>query len=914
MPTFKEIIEQNKQLPHAIDAQSVLRAFHASETGISLEEAKRRSALFGSNSLPKDESVSLWMILVDQFKSALVGLLVVASVISAFLGDWVDAVVILLVVLINAGVGFAQQYKAKSAIEALSRMSTPQTKVYRDGTLHYESSESLVPGDVVLVEQGDRVPADGRIIWQQSLRIDESSLTGESYPAEKSTEVLPRETLLADQNNMARMGTFVVGGKGHILVTGIGVRTVLGEIAKSVSASAVPQGHFEKKLNVLAWQMGALAIFGSLLTFVIGYVWRGMEFTDILLVTIATLVSAIPEGLPAVLAIVLAISATRMARKKAIVRTLFAVETLGVVDTIVTDKTGTLTENKMTVRVFSAGDRVVQVEGDGWDLSGRFLEDGVQIVPTEDADIRRFLHMAGWGNSAHLVEREGHVGEYELMGDPTEGALLVLAQKAGLSREVLEAGARQVEDVPFNGSLRYRSTLVETPNGVRERYFIGAPEVILGLSKYELHRDALRHLSQEQRNKITQTIESWSDQAMRVLAIAYRVEDKAQAVDDATSGELVFVGLAGIIDPPRKEARESVLIAKDAGVRVIMATGDHKKTGMAIASQVGIWKEGEDSFVFDEKQLVQLSEQEFREAVAKAHVLARLSPEMKKRVVKTLQMQGGTVAVTGDGTNDAPALRSADVGVAMGKNGTDVARESSEMILADDNFATIVRAVEEGRVVFDNVTRSTSYLVTTNFAETLTIIIALFLGWALPILPTQILWLNLVTESFPNMALVAEPNHGRVLKRPPYDRNKNLLSMSLAPFFAITAGTMVVLSLAVFAWFSSEGVAKAQTATFTVLAWTQLFNMFNVRSLKYSIFTIGLFSNRWAWRMFFFSVGLLVLALYHPTLQNAFSFDPITWQEFLVLAGLSSLVLWVGEGYKYVRLKTRKRNKNTHSQ
>lgn len=899
--TYKEDQRKYIQDPHAFSVEDVFAFFDSTALGIRTSHAEIQQKIFGKNILSKAKRKSLLMLFIDQLGSAMVILLFVAAAIAFFVGNTVDGLVILIVIVINAGVGGAQQYQAQRAIEALQKMETPMAKVYRDETLKQIASRDLVPGDVVLVEEGDRIPADARVVWAQNIRVDESSLTGESYPIEKKIDTIRSDSVLGDRMNMVWMGTFVSSGRAHILITTTGNETVLGDITKSVLMEKKEKSHFEKKIEILAWQMGFVAFFGAVLTFFIGFVWRGMEFSETLLVTIATLVSGIPEGLPAVLAIVLAISARRMAKKNALVRKLSSVETLGVVDTIVTDKTGTLTENKMMAKIFCVGDREIMVEGDGWNPTGRFLELEKPIVPTEEQDVRKLLHGIGWGNSARLVVQENRDEHfYSVIGDPTEGALAVLAEKAGLSKEVLERLGTEIEDIPFNSALAYRATLIETPEGIRERYYIGVPETIIRFSQYVYKGGKNNKFTEEEKKRQNERVEAWSEKSMRVLAIAYRVESQALSKNKSPD-DAVFIGLVGLIDPPRREAKDAVIAATQAGIRVVMATGDHKKTAVAIGREVGILGNHEKGGVYKEGELKKMSNREFISVVGKTKIFARLSPSMKLRIVQVLQTQGHTVAVTGDGINDAPALRTADVGISMGKAGTDVARESSDIVLSDDNFSSIVRAVEEGRIVFDNVERSTAFLVTTNFAETILIVISLGMGLGLPILPTQILWLNLVTESFPNLALSMEPSHKRTLNRNPYSAQKNLLSWQSIPFMGVIVMSMAVLTVGAFMWFLPEGLEKARTATFIVLAWTQLFNMFNARSLQYSVFTIGIFTNKWVWGSFLFSVGLLGVVLYVPIFREMFSFERISWSECIALMLVSSFILWIGEGYKWVK-------------
>lgn len=877
--------------------------------GLSSEEAARRRDTCGKNALAKERRLAPIFVFLKQFNSILIYILFAAAGISYAFGHMVDTITILAVVVVNAIVGFIQEYKAERSVNALREMIVPVAKVYRDGHLSKVSAEEIVPGDVLQFESGDRVPADARIVWVNDLRVDESALTGESKPSDKTDRSFSEKTMFADRRNMVWMGTFVTGGQARAVVTAIGSKTAIGSIAEGIAKIRPKKSHFEQKVNVLSRQMGIIAIAGAMLVFGIGFFVRGFGFAEIFLETIAVLVSGIPEGLPAVLTIVLAVSAVRMARKNAIVRSLPAVETLGVVTSILTDKTGTLTQNSMTVKWVMAGKELLEVTGIGWRPEGKFLRAGRPTSPLENPIVRKLMRIAGVCGNARVVRvRKKNQGEqYSIIGDPTEAALKVVAEKAGLAEDILEAQNESIDDMPFSSSLRYRATLVrDREKKGRELFVVGAPEAVMARCGRQLEKGMAVSMTDAARASIESRVSEWSSQALRVIALAYKEMDtNVSGITDEHVCDLVFVGLLAMSDPPREETEEAVALARGAGIRVIMATGDHKKTALAVAREVGIVEkeadETKESLVYTESELMELSSREFDAVTARVNVFARLTPKMKLRITKALQNRKQIVAVTGDGVNDALSLKSADVGISMGRIGTDAARESSKIVLADDNFASIVRAVEEGRIVFNNIRRASTFLVTTNFAEYATIVASIAFGLPLPLLPAQILWLNLVTEGLPDMAFAFEPSHGRALKAPPQNAKENILSRQAVPFLILMAVLMTALTIAVFVYFMPDGLGKAHAGAFAVMAWTQLFNIFNMRSLGHSVFSIGFFKNKYIVGAFIISVGFLIAALFLPKLQSAFQFSPLSVGEFLVLMVVSSSVWWLGELYKFVR-------------
>ncbi len=904
-----------KKLYHSYSVEETFKDLKAEKGGLSIEESKKRLLDFGLNEIENEEKIRPFFIFAKQFHSILIYILIAAAFIAWFYGKLIDVYVILGVVFLNAIMGFIQEYRAERAIQALKNIIVPTAKVYRDGVLEKIDAKNLVLGDVIFLEEGDKIPADARIFEERDFRTVESSLTGESTPVSKNIGKTDPKTSVGDRRNMVWMGTFVAGGQAKAVVVATGNNTVFGEIAGDISQIKKERSHFEKKIDKLAKQMGVIAVAGSSLIFIVGFWIKGVEFQEILLFTIASLVSGIPEGLPAILVIVLAIGANKMAKRNAIIRRLPATETLGVANVISTDKTGTLTQNTMNVRsIIFGNEKEVRVSGNGWEPKGDFYQEDSKIAPLENPVLDKLLHISSICNNANLIKEEStNEDGYKIMGDPTEASLVVLAEKAGLKKDIL--GERKIDDLPFSSEFKYRaslSALVKEKNK-QELYVVGAPETILNRSEFFLDKNGNKSkLEKEKKKEILKKIEGLTNKAMRTIALAYKpLPAKHKALSDDIIFDLVFVGVVGIIDPPRPEAREAVLKAKKAGIRVIMTTGDHKGTAVAISKEVGIMDDFSDKKnALTENELIEMEEDDFRKAIREVDVFARLTPNMKLKIAESLQKDGHIVAMTGDGVNDAPALKKSDIGIAMGVIGTDVARESSEIILADDNFASIVNAIEEGRIVFTNTRQTSTFLITTNFAEHATLISSLFLFVQLPLLPTQILWLNLVTDGVSGFSLAAEPGHGKVLDEPPRQKNENILSKEIIPFLILMMVVMAILTVSFFGYYLGEdgnNINKARTVAFTVMAFTQLFNVLNMRSMKRSIFELGFFSNKYVPISLFSAIVLQIIAVY--LLTSIFHFEILSVLEMLTIFVFSSFVLWFGELYKYLRYGRLKKTK-----
>jgi len=887
------------ETPHALSVQDVINRLDGDCNGLDSVQASERLNEYGPNALPETQQVSLIKLFLRQFKNLMVLILVPAAIISYMVGQVVDCWVIVFVILADTTFGFIQEYRAEKAISALQRIIVKTAKVLRDGKLQTVLSSTIVPGDVLILEEGDRIAADGRIIELKNLRTVESSLTGESVPTSKDLDPLDADTPLADRKNMVWSGTFVAGGYAKVMVTSTGTDTAIGEISTTIGSISIRQTSFIKKTNVLAKQMSIIAIFSAITIFLTGYFIRNYEIDEILLTSIAALVAAIPESLPALITVVLAIGARRMSQRNVIVRDFTATETLGEVSVILTDKTGTLTQNSLTVKkVYVAGSDEFSVSGEGWFPVGDFKQNNSIIDPIQNNALSRLLRIAVVSNNSE-INHDKESDTYKLVGDPTEGALSVLGRKGGLIPD--DFNKLKLDDLPFNSVSKLRATLIKQEDST-ELCITGAPEQLLEKATSVQTSEGVIAMSDEKRNEIQDKIAEWSNHAMRVIALAYKKQD-SESINENTIDDFVFVGIVGMIDPPRPDAKDAVQKCKDAGIRVIMVTGDHVNTAAAIARATGIISENGNSNVtaISEQQLVQLTDEEFDETIRNVSVFARLTPQMKLRIAGRLQAMGHLIAMTGDGVNDAPALKQADVGIAMGIMGTDMARETSDVILADDNFATIVNAVEEGRIVFKNSRNTSFFLVTTNIAESATLLVSIMIGLPLPLTATQLLWLNIVTDGVTDMALATEPGHEGIMKEKPLKKQEKILNRSVLPHILINVVIMTILTIIAFYYYIDVSLEKARTAAFIVMSCTQLYNVFNLRSLKVSAFKLGLFTNKYINWGVGISALILVLITQIPTFASLFRFEPMTFLEYTVLFTASSLILWAIEIYKIVQ-------------
>ena len=871
--------------------------------GLTSLDATDRLARFGPNTLPAPKGAGLLLRILRQFHHPLIYVLLAAGAITAVLGEYVDSTVIFGVVVINAIVGFIQESKAEAALEGLRSMVRTDAKVVRDGVERTVPSDELVPGDLVLLEAGDKVPADVRLTRLAELRVNESALTGESVPVAKDEIVLPETVPVADRRNMAYSGTLVTTGSGAGIVVATGVETELGEIHRLVGAAETLATPLTRKLAGFSkiLTVGILALAAA--TFGVG-VLRGQDVVETFTAAVALAVGAIPEGLPAAVTITLAIGVARMARRRAVIRRLPAVETLGSTTVICSDKTGTLTENQMTVRTMWTPAAQFQVTGSGYAPDGT-LHDISGALPVLDVHpALRWSLLAGAAcNDAALTQRHGR---WDIVGDPTEGAMLVVAAKAGLDADRVTELLPRVATIPFSSERQFMATLHRDTTAPRPAGHVvlvkGAVERLLDLCGAQMDTDgAVRSLD---RAAVLGAADDLAGRGLRVLATAMRpvaVPDEFgpdEFGEDSLAGGLVLTGMQAMLDPPRAAASAAVAACHAAGIAVKMITGDHAGTATAIAGQVGLLGPRHDGAVLTGTELAALPADEFPEAVDRASVFARVSPEQKLRLVEALQARGHVVAMTGDGVNDAPALRQAGIGVAMGQSGTEVAKDAADMVLTDDDFATIEAAVEEGRGVFDNLTKFITWTLPTNIGEGLVILAAIVAGSALPILPTQILWINMTTAVALGLMLAFEPKEAGIMTRPPRDPDQPLLTRALLVRILLVSTLLVAGSWWMFQWelTQSASLAEARTAALNLFVVVEAFYLFSCRSLTRSAWRIGLFSNRWI------ILGVTVQALgqlaitYLPAMNTIFHTAPIgadVWLRILAIAVAASLVVAV---------------------
>jgi Ca2+-transporting ATPase len=932
-------IRQDQTNAYRQSVDEVLAAFETeARRGLSKAEARARLEKYGKNELTAEKPVPAWKKFLAQFKNVLVILLLIATAISTVLWFYeresalpYEAMAIFAVVLLNAVMGYIQQSRAEEAVAALRQMSAAHANVIRDSARQSIPATELVPGDIILIEEGDTIPADGRLIHETALQTAEAALTGESMPVSKDTLPIAQEVGLGDRDNMIFSGTAATYGRGRAVVVATGMQTQMGRIAGMLKQAPEETTPLQKELDHVGKLLGIIVVVIAVVmiaTIILVEDVHGFSgIFDVLILGVALAVAAVPEGLPAVVTAVLAIGVQRMAKRNAIVHHLAAVETLGSANVIASDKTGTLTKNEMTVRVVVTASGRVSLGGTGYEPEGEVHRNGGGTI---DGDLRyelvRALAAADRANNAVLQERDDR---WTVQGDPTEGALIVAARKAGLEAEALDARLERIGEVPFSSERKLMST-IHTDAEQQERLLVftkGAPDVLLARCSKELVGEEIKPLTAERRAKILKTNEELAAEALRTLGVAARSLPKDafkhEEVDERVEQELVFLGLIGMIDPPREEAKEAVARAKGAGIRPIMITGDHPKTAAVIAKELGIVANGR---AVTGAELEKMPEELLDRTVKDVSVYARVNPEHKLRIVQALRRDGATVAMTGDGVNDAPALKTADIGVAMGITGTDVSKEAADMVLADDNFATIVAAVEEGRAIFSNIRKFLRYLLSSNIGEVMTmffgVLLASVIGLTaegagaivLPLLATQILWINLVTDGAPALALGVDPADAGLMNLPPRSRDEGVITrrMWFGIFFVgaiMAAGTLFVLDASLPGGLieGAGNMRYAQTMAFTTLMLFQIFNVFNARSDERSAFA-GLFSNKLLWGAVLLSLALQVAVIYTPFLQRTFSTVSLSLNDWLRCAAVASSVLWLRELGKVVTRVTSRRS------
>ncbi len=890
---FKNIYKEN--IPE------VFNKLKTSEKGLNNEEVKKRQETYGLNTLPETKDVSMLKMIFTQINNPLIYVLFLTAIFSLVIGHQIDAVIIMIVVIINLTIGIYHELKAQKIIKSLESFSIPKCIVRRNGKIEEIDIKDLVPGDIVLLKEGDKIPADLRIISALDVSSIEASLTGESLPVEKNNLSLREDTQLAERKNMLFKGTIIATGEVEGVVVNTGENTELGKIATGLQNIKREKTLFFKRTNSLTKMLTFVATTAALLAFAIG-IYKGLEINDVILFTIASFISGIPEGLPAVLTVVLSVAAYRLAQRKSIVRSISSIETLSSITTIVTDKTGTLTQNSMTVTKVLLGDkREFDVTGKTWEPMGDFLFKNEKMLPKDDQYFSFLLKLLSIVNKAE-IKKENE--QYSVFGDPTEGSRVVLGEKAGFVKEELLKDFKIVEDIPYSQDTKYRGMILQEKK-TKKTYavLVGGAENILDICNFvKLSKGEIKKIDGH-KETYEKELKKWTKDAMRVQGIAFQeLNPKVQKLKDVDYEKFALLGVFGINDPVRENVPSAIQKAQEAGIRVIMATGDNKETATAVGKAVGIKHRNKDfPYAMEELELQKLNEKEFKEAIENVSIFARLTPETKYRIAKLLQANGEIIAMTGDGVNDALALKKANIGIAMGNIGTDAAREASYLILLDDNFATIVNAIEEGLTVFRNLRQTSLYLLTTNLAEDLFIILALIIGTPLPLLPIHLLWLNLLTDGLLDVSLATEKTHDDIWEEGMKKKGEQIIGRRQYLTLLVTIVTLATIGLTTFLYFLPEGIEKARTATFVMLTCTQIFFIFALRSPSVSIFKLGFFTNKYLFGSIFLVVLFTTLLIEVPYLRDIFRFTLLTWTELIYLMIISTSAFWVMEFYKLLK-------------
>ncbi len=868
--------------------------------GLTHAEAAGRLVQYGANTLAQAQQRSVSSILIAQFRSIIVALLVAATGIAFAMGENLEALAILVVIVLNAAIGFFTEWKASQALSALQNQSVRLAHVIRDGLEREIPAADLVPGDLIILAAGARVAADGRIVECARLQVEEAALTGESLAVTKTSEVLEvEEASLGDRLNMAFLSTTITDGRGRLLVTATGAQSEVGKIGILIDEAIVRATPLERKLARLGRLLIVIVLVLCAVIVLAGWLRGVNDFWHMLEIGLSLAIAAVPEGLLAVTTMTLALGMQRMARMRALVRRLPAVETLGSVTVICTDKTGTLTKNEMNACVFVLDQRRVEVTGAGSAIKGTFRMGDRIIDPLTDETLALALQIGMLCNDAKIERADGN---YAVLGDPTEVALIIAAERAGFNLTELAQEFPRLSELPFDSVSRRMVTVHQTPRGPVQAFLKGAPGTLIAASNSQLTARGVTPLAMQDRQQWEAMNEELAGAALRVLGLAYRELPEGYIEADMAK-ELTFVGLVGMSDPLRDEAKTAIATCREAGIRTVMITGDQQSTAEEIARQLGIDVDSHGKLLrtVHGRELVGLDAEGWKNVVADASVFARVSPEHKLLIVEALQRQGHVVAMTGDGVNDAPALKKADIGIAMGIKGTEVAKENADMVITDDNFASIVGAVEQGRIIYGNILRFLHYLLSCNFSEILTVFIALMIGWPLPLVALQILWLNLITDVFPAFALALEPSSPNVMNRSPRDPKEPLLTRSFIGLIVWQGLLLAGVTLLAFGiglhWYGTEaeGLHRATTMAFMTLAFAQVFHAFDARSRSKSIFTSRLFTNGWLWGAVAICLILQVAAVYLPLLQKVLRTVRPTPLEWGVVAGCSLLPVAVVE-------------------
>ncbi|MFW6285118.1 MAG: cation-translocating P-type ATPase [Bacillota bacterium] len=896
-------MEESKS-PYRHSVSQVEKTFETDiKSGLSEEEAKNRLETYGRNILEKKKTISPWEVLIRQFKDVIILILFVASIVSFAIGDTVEGFAVLGVIILTTAFGFFTEYRAEKSVEALQGMITPSAKVRRDGELQEIEASHLVPGDIVIVEEGDRVTADGRLTEADHLKVEESMLTGESEPVLKNTETLESNKVpVADRTNMVHMGTTLTGGNGEFIVTGTGESTEMGKISEMLQETVDETTPLEKQLH----STGKFLIYVTFaITFIVAIVGilSGRPPLEMIKTAVALAVAAVPEGLPAVATITLAIGMRKMAKKNALVKTLPAVETLGSTTVIATDKTGTLTENQMTLDTFTLGGRTIKVSGTGYKPEGDFYDGETKIDPQSDEGIRHFLEVSFLASNA-VLSKDDETDEWSVIGDPTEGALVVAASKGGSVKSLNEKDTKRLDEMPFDPDEQFMAVLTENKDQERLIALKGAPKAVLKRSKYHYAANGeIKELTEEDKKYYIKQNEDLAKKGLRVLALAYK-ENPEKAFREAAEEELVFLGLAGIFDPPRSDVEASIKDAQSAGIRLLMVTGDQPDTAASIAHKLGI--EGSDGNVVLGSELENLSSEALAEKLKTHRIYARVSPEHKLTILNALNKQDEITAMTGDGVNDAPALKRADIGISMGARGTEVAKEASDMVLLDDSFNTIVSAVREGRVILDNIQKFIHYLLTINLSEIVLIFAAILLGFPVPLTAIQILWLNMITGVFPAFSLAFETPEARTMTDPPRDPALPIITDSYKWRIVFQGILIMVGPLLAYIYFMNSDahtLEEARTIGFMTLAIVHLLQVFNARRQNGLGFDGSMFKNPYLWGAAALTIGLQLFAIYAPFMQSILSASPLGAIDWAFMVFFALIPIIILQAIAFIRLK-----------
>ena len=892
-------------------------------TGLNLTEVEDRLKKYGHNQLEEKEGVSPIMLFLGQFNDFIVWVLIAAAIVSGFMGEWIDALAIIAIVIINAIIGFIQEYRAEKSLAALQKMSAPFSKVMRDGEMHSIPSRDIVPGDIVLLEAGDYVPADGRLCSSFSLRTQEASLTGESTPVGKSTEPLENPSLpIGDRENMMFMGTSVTSGKGTCAIIATGMHTELGKIAGLIQEAGKEETPLQRKLEVFGKKLVYLCLGIVTIVFLLE-LWRKDPLLEAFLTSVSLAVAAIPEGLPAIVTIALALGVQRMVKRHVLIRKLPSVETLGCATVICSDKTGTLTQNEMTVRKIFANGKTFDVSGTGYTPEGNFTITGISPSEIDQQSIKNILEIGVLCNNAYLKQHTNNT--WKIIGDPTEGAILSVAGKAGIWKEELEKRLPLLSEIPFDSDRKKMSTIRSRPDSLLV-YEKGAADIILKDCTNIYIEGEIRKLTENDIQSILNENNKMAGAALRVLGTAFKQFGREMINQDPDSIErdMIFAGLLAMMDTPRPEVKDAVVTCCDAGITTVMITGDHKNTARAIGEELGFL--GKNSKAIDGIELDNLSDNALEKEVSRIAVYARVSAEHKLRIVKAWKKLGAVVAMTGDGVNDAPAVKEASIGVSMGITGTDVTKEASDMVITDDNFASIVAAVEEGRGIYDNIKKSIHYLLSCNAGEILTMLFASIFNLPLPLFPIQILWINIATDGLPALALGVDPVDPDIMKRPARRSKEQIVDKKLGSliifqgfiiaFSALFAYLFVLYdtscaTLGCLHWFTNEvlpcalsgDLDRARTVAFCVMVISQLFHSFNCRNARLSLFKVGVFTNKKLLLATGLSLAMQIAIVYTPYLENVFKVTPLDLKDWVTVFGFSSFTFIIVEIIKSFKRK-----------